>query len=136
MALFSDTVSLFHKGLDEDRFARVPADIQKWYAQEPEGWFGLGPSEQKIKLEELARYLYELISIFEKDDDLRDTEPYQLFHRLFCEQCEFTMAPTSRSTLDHFKKGNYFSGIRCKGGSQFQNVISARDGYNLEHNRH
>lgn len=85
LALFSDTVSLFLKGLDEDRFARVPADIQTWYAQEPEGWFGLGPSEQKIRLEELARYLYELIVIFEKDGL---GEPYRLLARLLSEQCE------------------------------------------------
>ena len=47
---------------------------------EPEGWFGLGPAEQKVKLEELAQYLYELVVLFEKD--LSDEEPYQLLKRL------------------------------------------------------
>ena len=68
VALFSNTLDLFLKSLDEDQFSRVPEAIQEWHATEPEGWFGLGPAEQKIKLEELAQYLHELIVIFEKDE--------------------------------------------------------------------
>jgi hypothetical protein len=93
LALFSNTLSLFLKGLDKDRFSRVPAAIQTWHAQEPEGWFGLGPAEQKIKLEELARYLHELIVIFEKDEL---GEPYQLLTRLFSEQCEYSPEEPSK----------------------------------------
>jgi hypothetical protein len=85
VALFANTLTLFLKSLDKDHFARVPAAIKKWHSQEPEGWFGLGPSEQKVKLEELARYLNELIVIFEKDEL---GEPYRLLVRLFSEQCE------------------------------------------------
>jgi hypothetical protein len=85
VALFSNTLSLFLKSLDKDQFSRVPEAIQQWHAREPEGWFGLGPAEQKIKLEELARYLHELIVIFEKDEL---GEPYELLTRLFSEQCE------------------------------------------------
>lgn len=85
------TLHLFLKRLDTDRFSRVPAAIQAWHSQEPEGWLGLGPSEQKAKLEELARFLHELIVIFENDGL---DEPYQLLVRLFSEQCEY-----SRGTL-------------------------------------
>jgi hypothetical protein len=85
LALFSNTLTLFLKSLNKDHFSRVPAAIQEWHAREPEGWFGLGPAEQKIKLEELAHYLYELMVIFEKDGL---GEPYQLLTRLFSEQCE------------------------------------------------
>ena len=85
VALFTNTMSLFLKSLDTGHFARVPVTIREWHAQEPEGWFGLGPAEQKIKLEELAQYLYELIHFFEKDDL---GEPYHLLTRLFSEQCE------------------------------------------------
>ena len=66
LALFSNTLDLFLKSLNEDQFSRVPKAIQEWHASEPEGWFGLGPAEQKIKLQELAQYLYELIVLFEK----------------------------------------------------------------------
>lgn len=87
MALFTNTLNLFLKSLDRDHFARVPAPIREWHAEEPEGWFGLGPAEQKVKLEELAQYLHELITIFEKDEL---GEPYQVLTRLFSEQCEGT----------------------------------------------
>jgi hypothetical protein len=85
LALFANTLDLFLKRLDKDRFARVPEVIQKWHAREPESLFGLGSSEQKSKLEELAQYLHELIVIFENDEL---GEPYRLLVRLFSEQCE------------------------------------------------
>lgn len=85
LALFSNTLNLFLKSLDKDHFSRVPDTIKEWHTREPEGWFGLGPAEQKVKLEELAQYLYELIGLFEKDEL---GEPYQLLTRLFSEQCE------------------------------------------------
>lgn len=87
--LFSKTLALFLKSLDEDQFSRVPKRIQQWHTSESEGWFGLGPAEQKVKLQELAEYLYDLIVIFEKDNEVKDNESYQLLTRLFSEQCEF-----------------------------------------------
>jgi transposase len=93
VALFINTLSLFLKSLDTDHYARVPATMKEWHAREPEGWFGLGSSEQKIKLEELAQYLHELIVIFEKDGL---GEPYQLLTRLFSEQCESSPEEPSR----------------------------------------
>jgi hypothetical protein len=85
VALFTNTLNLFLKSLDTDYSLRVPVKIREWHTRDPEGWFGLGPAEQKIKLEELAQYLYELIVIFEKDEL---GEPYRLLGRLFSEQCE------------------------------------------------
>jgi len=90
LALFSETLTLFLKSLDEDQFSRVPEAIQQWHSSESEGWFGLGPAEQKVKLEDLAQYLYELIVIFAQEDEVKSREPYQLLNRLFDEQCEFT----------------------------------------------
>ena|SRR5208283_1047016 len=88
VALFSNTLAHFLKSLNEGQLSRVPKAIQEWHASEPEGWFGLGPAEQKVKLEELAQYLHGLIIVFEKE--LAESEPYQLMKRLFSEQCEFT----------------------------------------------
>jgi len=90
LALFSDTLTLFLKSLDEKQFSRVPEAIKQWHSSESEGWFGLGPAEQKAKLAELAQYLYELIIIFDQDHEVKSGEPYQLLNRLFGEQCEFT----------------------------------------------
>src|SRR5208283_5732420 len=50
VALFSDTLAHFLKSLSEDQLSRVPKAIKEWHASEPEGWFGLGPAEQKVKL--------------------------------------------------------------------------------------
>ncbi len=99
VALFTNTLDLFLKSLDEEHFSRVPAAIREWHAREPEGWFGLGPAEQKVKLEELAQYLYQLIGIFEKD--LAESEAYRLLKRLFSEQCE---VPTDDSSDEQSPK--------------------------------
>jgi hypothetical protein len=88
LALFSNTISYFLKSLDDVRFSRVPKSIQQWHTTESEGWFGLGPAEQKVKIQELAEYLYELIVIFENDNEINSSEAYQLLERLFREQCE------------------------------------------------
>lgn len=88
LALFANTLTLFLQSLDEAQFSRVPQAIQQWHASEPEGWFGLGPAEQKVKVQELAQYVYDLILLFDKDNEVKSHEPYQLLHRLFSEQCE------------------------------------------------
>lgn len=93
VVLFTNTITLFLKSLDDEHFARVPEAIRAWHAQEPEGWFGLGPAEQKSKVEELAQYCYDLILLFENDAAIIGSEPYQLLQRLFAEQCD---APSSR----------------------------------------
>ena len=102
VALFSNTLDHFLKSLSEDQLSRVPKAIQEWHASDPEGWFGLGPAEQKVKLEELAQYLYELIMIFEKE--LAESEPYQLLKRLFSEQCEVTDSSDEGSSKVQVKK--------------------------------
>ena len=104
VALFTNTINLFLKSLDEAHFSRVPEAIREWHAKEPEGWFGLGPAEQKVKLEELAQYLYELILLFENDNELIDSEPYQLLKRLFSEQCECTSDAHEPSSKIQVKK--------------------------------
>jgi hypothetical protein len=95
LALFSNTLTMFLKSLDETQFSRIPKAIEQWHCSESEGWFGLGPAEQKVKVEELAQYVYDLIVLFDKDNEVRNSEPYQLLNRLFCEQCEFTKGSPS-----------------------------------------
>jgi hypothetical protein len=90
LALFSNTIDFFLRSLNEDQFSRVPKAIQEWHKTESEGWFGLGPAEQKVKLQELAEYLHELIVIFGNDNQIKSSESYQLLCRLFHEQCELT----------------------------------------------
>jgi hypothetical protein len=104
LALFSNTIALFLKSLTEDQFSRVPEAIQQWHKTEPEGWFGLGPAEQKVKIQELAEYLYELIVIFGNDNNIKRNESYQLLDRLFREQCEIKNGSHSNEESSKIKK--------------------------------
>ncbi len=104
LALFSNTLTQFLKSLNEDQLSTVPKAILEWHSRDSEGWFGLGPAEQTVKLQELAQYLYDLIVIFEKDDGLTGNEPYQLLNRLFSEQCEFVQDNSSDSSKVQVKK--------------------------------
>jgi len=89
LALFTNTLTVFLRSLSKEQFSRVPKAIRKWHQTESEGWFGLGPAEQRDKLEQLAQYVYKLIVRFASDDQVKNTEPYQLLDRLLREQCEF-----------------------------------------------
>jgi len=86
--LFANTISLFIKSLDKDRFSRIPKNIRQWYEREPEGWFGLPRDQHKAKLEQLARYAYKLIALFKNHKEVASSEQYELLVRLFQEQCE------------------------------------------------
>lgn len=100
MSLFSDTLDVFLKRLNAEQMSLVPEGIIKWHTTEAEGWFGLGPTDQKVKLEELARYVYTLIAIFEQDEIVKATEPYQLLVRLFSDQCDYAKEPKTDSDTD------------------------------------
>ena len=93
--LFTNTLTVFLKSLNQDQISRIPKAIQKWHKTESEGWFGLGPSERKVKLEQLVQYIYKLLKIFEKDIQVKDSEPYQLLFRLFHEQCKIKKETSS-----------------------------------------
>lgn len=86
--LFSNTITLFIKSIDQERFSQLPDAIKQWHQREPEGWFGLGKNERKAKLKQLAQYAYELITVFKDDKEVKSSEPYQLLLRLFHEQCD------------------------------------------------
>jgi hypothetical protein len=102
--LFSNTITFFLNSLDRAQFSRIPKPIEQWHTTDPEGWFGLGQTQQRAKLEELARYIYELIAIFENDNEVKSTEPYQLLVRLFQEQCEIKKETRSDAANAHNKE--------------------------------
>lgn len=86
--LFETSIEVFLKSLDKAHFSQIPLNLQQWHQRERKGWFGLGPAQRELKLEQLAKYLHELIVLFEKDAQLTTMEPYQLLVRLFSEQCD------------------------------------------------
>ena len=91
--LFTKTIRLFIKSLDQRRYAGIPKHIAKWYQAEPDGWFGVGKVEKSTKLGKLAKYLYQLITRFKNDPAVKSSESYQLLERLFAEQCELIEKP-------------------------------------------
>lgn len=99
--LFSNTPTVFLKSLTENQFSLIPEEIRKWHKRDPEGRFGLGPAEQKAKLEQLADYVYELVLTFKKDSLIAGSEPYRLLNQLFWEQCEIEKEPHSDSAKGH-----------------------------------
>ena len=102
--LFSSTLTMFLKSLDKDQFSGVPKPVQKWHTHKPQGWFGLKPTEQKVKLRQLAQYLYDLIILFEKNDDIKSKEPYKLLERLLNEQCEIDPDSAENNKIQLKKK--------------------------------
>lgn len=88
LSLFQDVICLFLKSLEEEDYKRVPLEIREWYEKESNGWFGFGEAERKVKSAQLARYMYELIECYSKNEEIKKSESYQLLLRLFNEQCE------------------------------------------------
>ena len=119
--LFSTTITHFLKSLDKDQFSEIPKPIQQWYTSEPEGWFGFGQKQQKAKLEQLAKYIYELIDIFGHNNEVKSTEQYQLLLRLFQEQCEVKKEIRSGGTHANTKE------IQVKGKTEGECVQSPYD---------
>ncbi len=91
--LFRKTIELFLKSLGEKEFSCIPTDIQEWSKRDTDGWFAMGQDQSRIKLEKLARYLYDLIILFEKNQEITSKEPYQLLVRLLSEQCKLMDNP-------------------------------------------
>ena len=98
MDLFSNTFILFLKSLDKDQLSRVPEAIQQWHTSKSEGRFGLGPAGSNVKLINLAQYLYEMIVIFEKDNESKNSEPYQMLDRLFANNVNAKTGPSQIKT--------------------------------------
>jgi hypothetical protein len=89
--LFSKTIALF---LDE-LTGRGPARLEslsralvQWYDKRGDGSFAAVDKERNLAtLDELARWVLELIDTFASDEAIADTEPYALLTRLFSEHC-------------------------------------------------
>ena len=95
--LFQSTLQVFIRSLSELKYGALPEDIRKWFEEESNGWFGLGSDKQKRdKLQRLASFVYRLIAMFEKDEEVAGSEAYQLLVRLFGEHCEVKETGRSR----------------------------------------
>jgi hypothetical protein len=64
--LFNKTIGLFLKSLTKDQYSRIPKHIADWHQHESNSWFGLGASERKAKLKQLAKYKTSLLPFSKK----------------------------------------------------------------------
>jgi hypothetical protein len=119
--LFANTITVFIRSLDKDRFSRIPKHIRQWHEREPEGWFGLAPGQHKAKLEQLAQYVSKLITKFENDKEITSNEQYGLLVRLFQEQCEIKKVASPDTSKGDDKK------ITIKKKSKGETLQSAFD---------
>jgi hypothetical protein len=81
----------------------------------------LGPAQQKVKLEQLSKYVYDLIVRFKKDNTVKSSEPYQLLVRLFQEQCEI------KTTSNSHAKGRTQKEILIKKKTEGESLQSPYD---------
>ncbi|MFH1672029.1 MAG: transposase [Pseudomonadota bacterium] len=119
--LFANTITVFIRSLDKDRFSRIPKHIRQWHERETEGWFGLAPGQRKAKLEQLAQYVNKLITKFENDKEITSSEQYGLLVRLFQEQCEIKKIASPDTSKGDDKK------ITIKKKSKGETLQSAFD---------
>ena len=101
LSLFMDVVEVFLKSLEEAEYLLVPGDIREWNERESKGWFGLGDAaERKVKLGQLAGYMYRLLECFNEHEAVKKREAYKLLARLFQEQCEVIEREASEGSDD------------------------------------
>jgi len=98
LGLFLDVMEVFLKSLKEEDYANVPEPIRNRQEEETHGWFGLGETERKTKVHELAQEIHQLLELFANNERVCDSEAYQLLVRLFREQCEVKEISTSKDT--------------------------------------
>jgi hypothetical protein len=86
-------------------------ELQKWFAKyDDDGWFGhnfrLTPEKKRVRLQQLAEYLYEARLAFESDDEVKEAEPYALVCRLLDEQCEVKSTSDDKGDSDDNSEDN------------------------------
>jgi hypothetical protein len=115
LELFRRTTKYFLDGLDEERLQRVAADIRDWHVRKSHGWFGLGPSERRDKLDELVVWVKGLLDLFVDDREVADSEGYRLLARVFDDHCE-VVPNKERSANRQRSRGSGKKGRRGKKG--------------------
>ncbi|MBN2531216.1 MAG: transposase [Deltaproteobacteria bacterium] len=110
--LFSKTLFKFVRWLRQncpEKTDTLSAGIHEWFAKyDDDGWFGhnfrLTPEKKRVRLQQLAEYLYETRVTFESDDEVKGEEAYGLVCRLLDEQCE--VKSTSDDTANNEDRPN------------------------------
>lgn len=85
LSLARETLRVFLRGLGDSKRALVSEAIGSWYDGE-DGWeHETSGKEAKDRLAEVGTWARELVEQFADDEDVRDSQPYQLLVRLITE---------------------------------------------------
>lgn len=94
--LFAKTLRHFLRELQQQwpqHWERLSAALRTWFEGLEDGWFGAGKRDDeryRKRLEELARFLHEVVTVFAGDKDIVASESYALVARVLREHCEVT----------------------------------------------
>lgn len=102
--LFSKTLRHFLRELQQlwpQHWERLSAALRTWFEGPEDGWFGAGKRDDeryRKRLEELARFLHEVVTGFAGDKDIVASERYALAARVLHEHCEVTTSSAPPSS--------------------------------------
>ncbi len=86
LKLFLEVLNCFLKKLDDSNFSKLSDEIKKYKDVNTENYvFSLTNDESKLKIKEIAEYLYRIKVLFE-NDSIKESESYNILARLVHEQ--------------------------------------------------
>lgn len=99
--LFRQTLEQLCDSLDDARQGMLSAPLRAYLGRDRTGWFSLGSAqERRQRLEQLADWLVEGVRRFSQDEEVNQTEAYQVAARLVAERCEVTEPDEGRGGGD------------------------------------
>lgn len=86
LKLFLEVLNCFLKGLDESNLSRLPDELREYREINTENYvFKLSNAESKLKIKEIAEYLYRVKKLFE-NESIKESDSYKLLERLVRDQ--------------------------------------------------
>lgn len=86
LKLFLEVLNCFLKKIDDNNLAKLSDEIKKYKEVNTENYvFALTNDESKLKIKEIAEYLYRIKVLFE-NDSIRGSDTYKILERLVQEQ--------------------------------------------------
>lgn len=85
--LLVEVLKVFLKELDEDKLMKLSEEIKRFKGINTENYvFQLSSDESKIKIKEIAEYLYKIKVLFENDNEVKNIDSYKMLERVIDDQ--------------------------------------------------
>lgn len=87
LKLFLEVLNYFLKKIDDSSLSKLSDEIKEYKEISTENYvFALTNDELKLKIKEIAEYLYRIKALFENDNAVRESDSYKILARLVQEQ--------------------------------------------------